>query len=147
MLDEALLVATEAHKGQTRWDKKTPYINHPIAVVECLKDMGVTNNDILCAGYLHDVLEDTDYSESELECKFGSNVLKIVEELTHKSDINDLEYLIGINNMHMDAKIVKFADIIVNLGDWSHGKHFYTKRAEALKSIFKEFILLYEDCR
>ena len=50
-LDIALIEMRKAHEGQTRWDKKTPYEVHPIEVVRILRDMGVTDDTMLCAGY------------------------------------------------------------------------------------------------
>jgi (p)ppGpp synthase/HD superfamily hydrolase len=140
-LDIALIEMRKAHKGQTRWDKKTPYEVHPIEVVRILRDMGVTDDTILCAGYLHDVLEDTDYSRNNIDVKFGKRVSKLVQELTNPSDdMTDEEYWTHINKMSTDAKIVKFADIIANTNDWSHHKHFYTKRSSAMIIILKDLI-------
>ncbi len=146
-LDVALIEMREAHKGQTRWDKKTPYEVHPIEVVKVLREMGVTNDVVLCAGYLHDVLEDTDYPRNKIDVKFGKEVSKLVQELTHEDEITDEEYYTGINKMSIDAKIIKMADIIVNLGDWSHNKHFYTKRANAMKIILKDMVMYVNEYR
>ncbi len=63
----ALAIATEAHKGQMRKDKKTPYIEHPKAVAELAVDLFRRRHHIVdtrvselvyVIGVLHDVIED-----------------------------------------------------------------------------------------
>ena len=54
--DKAREVMISAHKGQTRQGGE-PYSVHPIDVVETLQFMGIKDDDIICAGYLHDGLE------------------------------------------------------------------------------------------
>ena len=123
-----------AHKGQFRKDGITPYSIHPETVVKTLKLLGVTDSDILCAGYLHDVLEDTKYTIEEIQGNFGNNVLSIVKELTFKDDITNEGYWQGCQSMSNDAKWVKVADILTNLGDkGKKSSHFVTKRVQALK--------------
>mgnify|MGYP006424221319 CR=1 FL=1 len=127
-------VMESAHKGQFRKDGITPYSIHPETVVKTLKLLGVTDSDILCAGYLHDVLEDTKYTIEEIQGNFGNNVLSIVKELTFKDDITNEGYWQGCQSMSNDAKWVKVADILTNLGDkGKKSSHFVTKRVQALK--------------
>jgi guanosine-3',5'-bis(diphosphate) 3'-pyrophosphohydrolase len=125
-----------AHKGQFRNDGITPYSIHPETVVKTLKLLGVTDPDIICAGYLHDVLEDTDYTAEKIQENFGDLVLGIVKELTFDDGITDEQYWTGCQNMSDDAKRVKIADILTNLGDKGEkSAHFVTKRVEALKRL------------
>jgi len=129
-------VMESAHKGQFRKDGTTPYSVHPETVVKNLKLLGVTDEDVICAGYLHDVLEDTEYSAEEIVENFGNRVLGIVQELTFKDGITDEEYWQGCQRMSDDAKWVKIADILTNLADKGEkSSHFVTKRVEALKQL------------
>ena len=127
-----------AHEGQFRNDGVTPYYKHPETVVKTLKLLGVTDHDIICAGYLHDVLEDTEYTSDKIQENFGDRVLGIVNELTFDDDITDEEYWEGCQNMSTDAKWVKVADILTNLGDsGDKSSHFVLKRVSALKIILQ----------
>ena len=127
----------KAHEGQTRW-KGEPYSVHPDDVVKTLQYMGIKDDDIICAGYLHDVLEDTEYDSDMIRTKFGDRVISIVNELTFKPDVSDSEYWEKCNAMSSDAKWVKMADIISNLsGDDEKSSHFVKKRVKALKIIVK----------
>lgn len=129
----------EAHKGQTRWDGVTPYEVHPIQVVEILCAMGIRDDDMLIAGYMHDVLEDTSYSEDKLMQLFGANVHALVKELTFKNTNDDDYYLQKINEMSRNALLVKYADILANIGDeGKKSQHFLQKRTRALAIIMKK---------
>ena len=123
----------QAHDGQFRNDGTTPYSTHPEKVVEILKKLNVTNPDVLCAGYLHDILEDTTYGEEKIKENFGDRVLSLVKELTFKDKISSEEYLGGCNKMSTDAKWIKVADVMANLGDkGDKSEHFIQKRTSAL---------------
>ncbi len=139
--ETARTVMEDAHRGQTRWDGR-PYSIHPIKVVETLEYFKITDEDILSAGYLHDVLEDTDYSRDAIEKQFGKRVLSLVEELTFKGDSHDDKlYWDQVEKLSKDAKWIKLADILSNLGD--EGKksyHFVYKRTIALRIIMRECI-------
>ncbi len=130
-----------AHEGQTRYGGK-PYSVHPIDVVETLEFMGIKNDDIICAGYLHDVLEDTTYTPDMIRANFGDGVLSIVNELTFPPDVSDEDYWKKCDAMSSDAKLVKMADILSNLSTNNEkSSHFVTKRVQALKIIIKDLNL------
>ena len=126
-----------AHEGQTRHGGE-PYSVHPIDVVETLQFMGITDDDIICAGYLHDVLEDTKYTSEMIRANFGDRVLSIVNELTFPPDVSDEDYWKKCDAMSSDAKWVKMADIMSNLSTSNEkSNHFVTKRVKAMKIIVK----------
>jgi guanosine-3',5'-bis(diphosphate) 3'-pyrophosphohydrolase len=61
ILVRAFAFAAEKHSNQRRKDaEESPYINHPIALVDVLANEGnVTDIETLCAAALHDTIEDT----------------------------------------------------------------------------------------
>jgi len=137
-------VMKSSHEGQFRKDGITPYSVHPETVVKTLKLLGVEDTDIVCAGYLHDVLEDTKYTTKKIQENFGDKVLSIVKELTFKDNITDEEYWEGCQGMSTDAKWVKVADILTNLSDKGEkSSHFVIKRVEALKILLCDLELHY----
>lgn len=83
MINKAIKYATKKHKGQNRKGKDVPYIVHPLEVFNILYRMGADEN-LLIAGLLHDVLEDTDTTADELKAKFGEDVAELV--LAHSED-------------------------------------------------------------
>ena len=87
---EALEYALRAHEGQFRKGSGIPYITHPVAVSAILAQYGY-DEDIVIAALLHDVLEDAEVSEVELEKRFGGRVASIVRGVTEeKTDENGI---------------------------------------------------------
>jgi guanosine-3',5'-bis(diphosphate) 3'-pyrophosphohydrolase len=119
----ALAFSAERHKNQRRKDAQiTPYINHPIELVNVLvNEGGVMSWDVLCAALLHDVIEDTQTTEEELITHFGKKVTAIVKELTDdKSLAKEVRKSLQIAHAPFashEAKLVKLADKICNLRD------------------------------
>lgn len=67
-----------AHKGQIRKsDPEKPMIIHPINVAQILKQYGFDEN-VIAAGYLHDVVEDTSYTTNDIKNKFGDDIVSLV---------------------------------------------------------------------
>ena len=82
---EALLAAAfdfafQLHEGQFR-ASGDPYIVHPVAVADLLRDIGASAS-VIAAGFLHDVVEDTDVTPDQVESHFGSEVRELVEGVT-----------------------------------------------------------------
>ena len=77
--------AKQAHNGQLR-KSGIPYIYHPISVACLLVQIGM-DTDGVCAGLLHDTVEDTDVTLKQLKEEFGEDVSSMVDGLTKISKI------------------------------------------------------------
>ena len=88
LIKDAYELANEKHSGQFR-KSMDPYIQHPLEVAYMLADIHASPATI-AAGLLHDVLEDTDENPEDLERRFGSDVVKIVDGVTK---IGKLKYM------------------------------------------------------
>ncbi len=77
LVQDAFVLAHEAHDGQMR-SSGDPYITHPVAVASILADMHL-DHETLMAALLHDVIEDTHYSQEDLADAFGDTVAELVE--------------------------------------------------------------------
>ena len=77
LFSQALAFAAEKHKRQTRRDKITPYIYHPIRVAELVRDAGYGVRYQVVA-LLHDVLEDTKTTDEEIMA-FGEDIYEAVK--------------------------------------------------------------------
>lgn len=80
IIGKAYDVAEEMHRGQLRKSGE-PYLIHPMAVAEILADLGMDEETIV-AGLLHDVVEDTEYTEKQLIDDFGEEVGLLVDGVT-----------------------------------------------------------------
>ena len=70
--------AYEAHKGMKRKGKDTPFTYHLELVNKILKTL-TTDDEILAAGWLHDVIEDTPITLDELKKEFNSKICYYVD--------------------------------------------------------------------
>uniref|UniRef100_A0A8D0EQ21 Guanosine-3',5'-bis(diphosphate) 3'-pyrophosphohydrolase MESH1 n=2 Tax=Strix TaxID=36304 RepID=A0A8D0EQ21_STROC len=120
---EAADFAAGKHKGQRRKDPEgTPFINHPIGVARILAhEAGVTDIVVLQAALLHDTVEDTDTTFSEIEERFGEEVRHVVEEVTDDKALPKMErkrlQIERAPGSSPRAKLVKLADKLYNLRD------------------------------
>lgn len=81
-IEQAIRAATILHQDQLRMGSvPLPYISHLMAVVLILTDY-TDDEDTIVAAFLHDTLEDTDYTIEELREDFGGPVAEIVLTLT-----------------------------------------------------------------
>ncbi|MDR2665623.1 MAG: HD domain-containing protein, partial [Oscillospiraceae bacterium] len=79
-LREAFEFARAAHSKQLRKDG-SPFISHPLAAAEIVAEMGLDADSIIAA-LLHDCIEDTGATHSEIARRFGGDVADIVEGVT-----------------------------------------------------------------
>ncbi len=77
MLEEAIIYATVLYQGKVRKFGGTPYILHPMEVAQILATM-TDDQEVISAGILHDIVEDTDGTLEEIEKRFGKRVAFIV---------------------------------------------------------------------
>ena len=104
----AMKLCFKAHKEQV--DKSgVPYVFHPIHLAEQMLDEETT-----IVALLHDVVEDTDYTISDLrEMGFPETVLEAILLMTHNKDVPYMEYVERIKRNRI-ASIVKRADLMHN---------------------------------
>ncbi len=81
LITHAFNFAHKAHYGVRRLSGE-PYIMHPLAVARiCVREIGLGSTSI-CSALLHDVVEDTDYTEQDIAGLFGDKIAQIVSGLT-----------------------------------------------------------------
>jgi (p)ppGpp synthase/HD superfamily hydrolase len=85
---EALAFADERHAGQTRDIEEVPFVTHPVEVACLLHEAGYSD-EVVAAGVLHDVLEDTDAEAEELVSRFGHDVASLVAAVSDDPTIED----------------------------------------------------------
>jgi (p)ppGpp synthase/HD superfamily hydrolase len=118
---EALKVAEACHKGQKR-DEGTPYILHPIRVgLILLNELGVNDPVPVIIALLHDVMEDSDITEAEIESRFGTKVAHAVKVLTKKKDYGlskeerDRLYIENLSEADPVIRRIKLSDRLDNV--------------------------------
>ena len=163
LLENAELFAKLKHAGKLK-KSGTTYSNHLENVVSRLKSLGVIDEEVLCAGWLQDILEDTDTSFDELFEKFGRRIAVLTLSLTKTKFVIDTdddstlsltkkraipekqrqkEYAVKIKESEIDAKLIKLCDISANLGDLKKQIISKTKKRKILKK-FRYYLLIIE---
>ena len=79
-VEKAFEVACKLHDGQFRKGGE-PYIAHPVEVAAILEKMDFDTN-VICAGLLHDTVEDCAYTVEDIEKNFNPTIAKIVDAVT-----------------------------------------------------------------
>ena len=123
LLLKAVRFSAEKHKTQRRKGAEgSPYINHPIGVAEMLWSVGgVRDISVIVAAILHDTVEDTETTPSEIGEHFGPVVRSLVEEVTDDKSLPKAERkrLQIEHALHLSrgAQQIKLADKISNIND------------------------------
>ncbi len=129
--------AREKHDVLTRKDDVTPYFDHLKKVVKNLEKLGITNQDILCAGWLHDTIEDTDTDYDDISEQFGKTVADIVASVTKDTrlprPIRERKYIEQLRHSTWQAKVVKLGDIVANTADLKNSGYNKEKQAKKVK--------------
>lgn len=123
-LERALRWAAVCHQGQTRRGSDTPYVQHVMAVAMILDRLGFPE-EIVVAGLLHDVVEDTAATLAEVEARFGAEVAAIVGHCTEiKFDSEGRkrpwidrkrDHLAALDQAPLPSRAVVLADKLHNL--------------------------------
>lgn len=120
--EKSKLFAINAHKGQVRKNEPDkPMIIHPLSVGMLLEEYGC-DDEVISAGYLHDVVEDTKYTILDIENEFGKEIANLVMGATEPDKSlsweERKEYTIKeVKKLPLRNKLVICADKINNLED------------------------------
>ena len=137
-ITEARSFAKKKHAGQLRKNGKTTTFSHLQDVVRNLRKMKVTGEDVICAGWLHDTIEDTDTDFDSIKDRFGKSVAEIVVSVTKDNRLpkkqREIKYVKDLKISRAKAKLVKIADILANVNDAPNaGRNLRWERQQFLK--------------
>ena len=122
-IESAYQLAREAHKEQRRKSGE-PYIMHPVAVAKIVAEELRLGPNPIIAAFLHDVVEDTPYTNEDIRERFGDDVAFLVDVVTKKkrkstaassSQIDNYKQM--LNSLHYDirALLIKLSDRLHNM--------------------------------
>lgn len=138
--------AEKIHEGQVRKGSTTPYFTHPRAVGYLLAEY-TDDEEVICAGFLHDVLEDTEgYDRNDMAGDFGPRVADIVNHVSHQDEKKltkeekrklwkkrKQNYIDHLESAPFEALMVSAADKIHNLETMGEK---YREEGESMWKIF-----------
>ncbi|MFP4654469.1 MAG: HD domain-containing protein [Methanohalobium sp.] len=122
----AISFAAIAHDGSYKDGR--PFICHPFGVAHLLQSID-SSEDLIIAGYLHDVIESTMYKLEDIKYEFGDNVAELVDYVTEDKSMNENEdewkqrkirAIKKVENGPLEAALLRWADkthTLVNILD------------------------------
>ena len=136
LVKSAEFLAKKKHAGRLRKDGST-FSKHLEDVVNRLKGLGVIDKELLSAGWLHEIIEDTDVSFDDLYEQFGNRISVIVSSLTEDKTLprkqREKAYRLQLKEASFDAKLIKLCDISANLSDLKNYDASKSKKLRELK--------------
>ena len=146
VLDQALLVATEAHEGQERKHTGTPYVFHPIRVQGMARAFGL-GEAAEAAALLHDTVEDTELTLDEVREMFGGEVAEMVWGLTNwearaggpdatanRAERKRLDR-VWLAGQSATVRNLKLLDAVDNMREWPSEDGFLVQMLSELKAL------------
>ncbi len=117
IVEKALALALAAHEGQMRKDSPTPYLVHPVHVAILLARYGFSD-DVVAAGLVHDVVEDTAVSMEDIQRELGDDIAALVVPVTYDDTLPWIDrkksYIEAVRSASDEVKAISVADKIAN---------------------------------
>jgi GTP diphosphokinase / guanosine-3',5'-bis(diphosphate) 3'-diphosphatase len=131
LIKRAFDYSFKMHEGQTR-KSGDPYIVHPVRVAGIITELRLDTASV-CAGLLHDVVEDTLASSKDLEKQFGAEIATLVDGVTKLSKINftskedrqaeNFRKMVVAMARDIRVLLVKLCDRVDNMRTLEHVSH------------------------
>ena len=143
LIEKAYKLAAEKHKDQKRKSGE-PYIIHPVETAKILAGLGMDEETII-AGLLHDIIEDTDYTDEEMREEFGDEIALLVDGVTklgnlvyetrEEAQAENLRKMFLAMSKDIRVLIIKLADRLHNMRtiDYMTPKKIEEKSRETLE--------------
>ena len=151
---DAAALAAQWHEHKYRRDRKTPYFAHPARVAMIIAMVfRFTDEKILAAAYLHDVIEDGDVDYDDISEPFGLEVADYVAAMSKDTrlieDQREKEYDRQLAAGPWQGRLIKLADVYDNLSDAQtvSGKRKIIARGERILGLSKDDEQLAEPSR
>ena len=121
LIERAYDSAAHWHRDQKR-RSGDPYITHPLAVATILAELGM-NTETICAALLHDTVEDTAYTLTELRSDFGEDIATLVDGVTkldkvkygESAEAETVRKMVVAMSRDIRVLVIKLADRLHNM--------------------------------
>ncbi len=121
LIERAYDAAAYWHRDQKR-KSGDPYITHPLAVATILAELGM-NTETICAALLHDTVEDTPFTLTELRGQFGEDITALVDGVTkldkvkygESAEAETVRKMVVAMSRDIRVLVIKLADRLHNM--------------------------------
>jgi len=118
-------------------DSATQYSKHLEDVVNRLKSLGVVDEEILCAGWLHDVMDVTDTNFDDLFEQFGSRIAVLVSSISKDKTLSrkqqETVFVKQLKESSFDSKLILLCDVSANLSDLKNHTSSKSKKLRLIR--------------
>jgi (p)ppGpp synthase/HD superfamily hydrolase len=129
--------ARDKYDKMSKSNGVTPHMDHLQGVVNRLKNIGISDEEVLAAALLHDTIEDTNTTFDEIDQRFGSRVavlvLSLSKDMRLPKDQREKQYVKQLKDSSLEAKLIKLCDISANLKDLKNAPWSRTKKTKEMK--------------
>ena len=153
LVTKAFMVARLNHKNQKTKVKKFPFFTHPLRVANILIQEGA-KEELICAGLLHDTVEDTNLSITAIKKKFGINISSLVEfateDMSKPWEVRKEEMIRACKSCSKEKLLLEFADKLANLEMLNdefveYGSKVFSKRGKKhIEDYYKRMFLIFK---
>lgn len=120
LIQMAKEIAAKAHQGQCRKISNNPYYGHLENVAELLNKANFSD-EVVAAGYLHDIIEDTNITANQLKDLFGEYIVKLVNAVSEDKSLSweerKAETIAKLKRAEFEVKAIIAADKLDNTND------------------------------
>jgi (p)ppGpp synthase/HD superfamily hydrolase len=131
--------AKERYSGMTGKDGITPHYEHLAAVTDRLKNLGISDEDVISASWLHDIIDYTKTSFDEIDQRFGSKVAVLVLSVSRDKSVprakQEEQYVKQLKVASFEGKLIKLCDISASLRDLKKSTFSKTKKTKEVKKM------------
>ncbi|MGI0047167.1 MAG: HD domain-containing protein [Nitrosotalea sp.] len=136
IVESAELFVIEKHAGVKKGNGVF-YLDHLKGVVTRLKNLGITDQEVLAAAWLHDIMYDAKATFDEIDKIFGSRVSVLVLALFKDSSLPksqiEKQYVRQLSESSLEAKMIKLCDISTCLKELKNTPWSKTRRTKQVK--------------
>lgn len=131
--------AKERHSRTTGNDRIVSYYEHSGAVVNRLKNLGISDEVVISSAWLHDIIDFTETSFDELYQRFGSKIAVLVLSVSRDKSLpkakQEEQYVRQLKEASFEAKLIKLCDISASLRDLKNSSFSKTKKTKEVKKM------------
>ena len=136
--EEAVMCAIKYHQGQKRKINNAPFIIHPMEVATIISTI-TTDEDVMIAGVLHDIVEDTGVNPKEIQEKFGKKVYDLV-----MSETENKKKELPAGSTWMERKESSL-ELLKNTNDLNVKILWLSDKLSNIRSLYTEYLKMGED--
>lgn len=149
LIQNAEAFAKKKHIGQMLKNSTTTYSKHLEEVVDRLKSLGAIDSELICAGWLHDSIENTETSFDEIYEKFDNVIAVMVSSLTRDKSlptkIREQQYVKQLRDASPNAKLIKFCDIASNLSNLKNSRESNSRKIRQIRQMIHYLMVIKND--